>query len=124
MWKTRLLGATIVLISASFPAHALEAAQTTSPDGKYLVSVVGGQMFVERLATHKRIRVGRSLPGPCCELVSDISNKGLDAAVEFREGAFWTKASLPWTKGRRLVLVRAIDTLWFLSMDGKLEGDV
>jgi hypothetical protein len=103
---------------------AFAADRTTSPDGRDAVFVVRGRMFVEHLATHKRVSVGRGLPIPCCELAADIANMGLDAVVELHDGAFWTKPDVAWAKGRRLVLVRAGDTSWFLSMDGKLRGDV
>jgi len=49
---------------------------------------------------------------------------GFDALVELHDGAFWTKPDVGWAKGHRLVLVRAGETYWFLSMDGKLRGDV
>ncbi len=119
----RMFGLTAALISVLLCAPVLAADKTSSPDGKYVVSVDGSEMFIERLKTHRRIRVGGFLSG-CCEFVRDIANKGWDTEVEFRDGAFWTKPGVAWAKGRRFVLVRTADTFWFLSMDGKLQGDV
>ena len=53
-----------------------------------------------------------------------VPNEGWEADVELHDGALWTKRTVSWTKGRRFVLVRMGATLWFLSMDGQLRGDV
>jgi len=112
----------LALSFASTPALAVD--HTTSPDRRYVVFIDRGEMFVKRLGTRKQVRVGRGLPVPCCELVDDITGKGLEAYVRLHDGAYWTRPGVPWAKGRRLVLVRAADTYWFLSMDGELHGDV
>jgi hypothetical protein len=119
-----MLRAMLVITCCVLAGSAAASDRTTSPDGRYAVFVEGGRMFIERLGTHQRVQVGRELPGPCCELVTVLPNEGWRAAVELHDGAFWTRRTVEWTKGRRYVLVRMGDAYWFLAMDGQLRGDV
>lgn len=106
-------------------ANELVTEFTVSPDGAFLVFVQKGRpwnsIWIFNDKTGKRVQVGQDLDIGCCVFVTDIKNKGLSEVVSFTNGAFWTKKNevLVKTPGGK-----GVSFEFFLSMDGKIVGDI
>ena len=82
-------------------------------------------MWIVNLRSGKRSQVAKDLSADpaigCCMFVESIDNKGYGDTVTLVNGAFWTR------KNEVLVTTPArtgSGMEFFLSMDGKLKGDV
>jgi hypothetical protein len=103
-------------------------AMTVSPGGRYVVfvrrhdgelasRVQALSMWIHDRRTGKRKQVGRGLGYPCCELATEsIEPSRVFGKFERVNGAFWSDS--------QRLLVRFVNEVHVLSMDGSLRGDV